>query len=76
MESEPPGGTMPKALTTTEEPDLSDAPEDLRVFMEGLAACGITATLPKTGAEDPVLDPLYVPGVSLSEALEAIRSES
>lgn len=66
---------MPRTATTADVPDLSDAPEDLRTFIEGLAEIGITATLPKAGPEDVIPEPLYVPGVSLSETLEEIRSE-
>lgn len=54
--------------------DLTRAPADLREFLEGLAADGISATLPTVGPQDPVPDPLVV-RASLSTAIVEERQE-
>ncbi|MBW3570219.1 MAG: hypothetical protein KY467_03860 [Gemmatimonadetes bacterium] len=54
--------------------DLRGAPVDLRDLLEGLAADGITATLPTVGPDDPLPDPLVV-RTSLSAAIIEERNE-
>ena len=54
--------------------DLQSAPEDLRDLLEGLAAEGISATLPTAGPNDPLHDPLVV-RTSLSAAIIEEREE-
>jgi hypothetical protein len=54
--------------------NLQSAPEDLRDLLEGLAAEGISATLPTAGPDDPLHDPLVV-RTSLSAAIIEEREE-
>jgi hypothetical protein len=54
--------------------DLQGAPEDLRELLEGLAAEGISATLPNVGPHDPLPEPLAV-RTSLSAAIIEERNE-
>jgi hypothetical protein len=54
--------------------DLQGAPPDLRELLEGLAADGISATLPNVGPDDPLHDPLVV-RTSLSAAIIEEREE-
>ena len=54
--------------------DLQSAPQDLRDLLEGLAAEGISATLPTAGPDDPLHDPLVV-RTSLSAAIIEEREE-
>lgn len=54
--------------------DLQGAPEDLRDLLEGLAAAGISATLPTAGPGDPLHEPLIV-RTSLSAAIIEEREE-
>jgi hypothetical protein len=54
--------------------DLHGAPADLRDLLEGLAADGISATLPNAGPNDPLRDPLVV-RTSLSAAIIDEREE-
>jgi hypothetical protein len=54
--------------------DLQSAPEDLRDLLEGLAADGISATLPTAGPDHPLHDPLVV-RTSLSAAVIEEREE-
>lgn len=54
--------------------DLQSAPEDLRELLEGLAADGISATLPTAGPNDPLHEPLLV-RTSLSAAIIEEREE-
>jgi hypothetical protein len=54
--------------------DLQSAPEDLRDLLDGLAADGISATLPTAGPNDPLHDPLVV-RTSLSAAIIEEREE-
>ena len=54
--------------------DLQSAPDDLRDLLEGLAAEGISATLPTVGPDDPLPEPLVV-RTSLSAAVIEERNE-
>jgi hypothetical protein len=54
--------------------DLQSAPEDLHDLLEGLAADGISATLPTAGPNDPLHEPLIV-RTSLSAAIIEEREE-
>jgi len=54
--------------------DVQGAPPDLRELLEGLAADGISATLPNVGPNDPLHDPLVV-RTSLSAAIIEERTE-
>ena len=56
---------MTQAQTTA---DLQRAPADLRHLLEGLAAQGISATLPTAGPLDAIPEPLLV-RTSLSDAI-------
>jgi hypothetical protein len=62
---ETPRGTVSQLQITA---DLQGAPEDLRGLLEGLAAEGITASLPTAGPHDPLPEPLAV-HTSLSTAI-------
>lgn len=54
--------------------DLQGASPDLRELLEGLAADGISATLPNVGPNDPLHDPIIV-RTSLSAAISEEREE-
>jgi hypothetical protein len=54
--------------------NVQGAPEDLRDLLEGLAADGISATLPTAGPNDPLHEPLVV-RTSLSAAITEEREE-
>jgi hypothetical protein len=55
--------------------DLQGAPPaDLRELLDGLAAKGISATLPNVGPNDPLHDPLVV-RTSLSAGIMEEREE-
>ena len=65
---------MSETRETTELPDLSNAPDELREFVERLAAAGITVRLPTVRPDTPLPEPLWL-RTSLSEAIIEERYE-
>jgi hypothetical protein len=65
---------MHRQLPTTELPDLSNVPDELRELVEGLAADGITVRLATVGPDTPLWEPLRL-RTSLSEAIIEERYE-
>jgi hypothetical protein len=65
---------MPETREITESPDLRDVPDDLREFVERLAAAGITVRLATVGPDTPLWEPLRL-RTSLSEAIIEERDE-
>lgn len=62
-------------MTQNRSGDPQGVPADLRKLLEGLAAEGISATLPNATAADPLPEPLVV-RTSLSSAVIEERIES
>jgi hypothetical protein len=59
---------MQKVSTRT--PQRTDGvPEDLAVFQQRMADCGIKVRLPTAGADYPLPEPIHIEGESLSETV-------
>jgi hypothetical protein len=65
---------MHQQRATTEAPDLNDVCDELREFVEGLAADGITVRLATVRPDTPLWEPLRL-RTSLSEAIIEERYE-
>lgn len=77
MDNHPSPGTPPMSETKTvsyNPDDLRHLPDDLRKFIERLAANGIRATPPYIGADNPLPEPLRL-RTSLSDAILEERYE-
>jgi hypothetical protein len=52
----------------------AETPEDLRLFLERIAALGVRVSLPTAGPADPLADPVEI-GTGLSDAVIRLRAD-